>query len=365
VIRERHARMRRIEALDADVFGLIADVATIDQQSVVEVFLNLGLAVNSNAPPGQRLEIDAMHAAIECHFETVVHHAFALQALADSGFDEQVDRALLEQAGPDTRLDILARALLHDYGIDTVAMQQLRQQQAGWAGADDGDLGLEHAHFRTGTAWVRARMTASVATPRTTGMDAGCRNLYFSSMTSARTSQRAANGSVAIPAFFLYGEPLRTSDERTVHVETIATRSSLHEWKIRPHRHRDLHQALFLRKGSVAAAIDDLSTELRAPAVLIVPPGSVHSFRFQEGTVGLVISFGADLARELAATTQGLMDFLERPAACPLDRSAIAATDLEHLAEMLLREFSRSAQGRDIALSGLLAAVLANLLRVA
>jgi AraC family transcriptional activator of pobA len=183
-------------------------------------------------------------------------------------------------------------------------------------------------------------------------------------MTASRTAQRAANGSVAIPAFFLYGEPLRTSDERTVHVETIATRSSLHEWKIRPHRHRDLHQALFLRRGSVAAAIDDLSIELRAPAVLIVPPGSVHSFRFQEGTMGLVISFGVDLARELAATTQGLMDFLERPAACPLDRSAIAATDLGRLAEMLLREFSRSAQGRDIALSGLLAAVLANLLRL-
>ena len=195
-------------------------------------------------------------------------------------------------------------------------------------------------------------------------MDAGSRNLYFSSMSDIRTARRPGNGSAAIPAFFLYGEPLRTTDERTVHVETIAARSRLHQWKIQPHRHRDLHQALFLQRGSVAASIDDLSAELRAPAVVIVPPGSVHSFQFQEGTIGLVVSFGIDLARELASTTHGLLDFLERPAASPLDRSAVKATDLGQLSEMLLREFSRSAQGRDIALSGLLAVLLANLLRL-
>lgn len=183
-------------------------------------------------------------------------------------------------------------------------------------------------------------------------------------MSNTQDTRRVRDRSAAIPAFFLYGEPLRTTDERTVHVETIATRSRLHEWKIRPHRHRDLHQALLLQRGSVAAAIDDLSAELRAPAVIVVPPGSVHSFRFQEGTVGLVMSFGADLAREFASASRGLMDFLERPAACPLNRSAIKATDLGQLSQMLLREFSRSAKGRDIALSGLLAALLANLLRL-
>jgi AraC family transcriptional activator of pobA len=184
-------------------------------------------------------------------------------------------------------------------------------------------------------------------------------------MTDIQAARRAASAGTAIPAFFLYGEPLRTSDERTVHVETIAARSRLHEWKIRPHRHRDLHQVLFLQRGSVVASIDDRSTELRAPAAIIVPPLSVHSFRFQEGTIGWVMSFGIDLAREIASTTHGLLDFLQRPAALPLDRSAIKATDLTPLSQMLLREFSRSAQGRDIALSGLLAAVLANLLRLA
>lgn len=195
-------------------------------------------------------------------------------------------------------------------------------------------------------------------------MDAVCGNLYFSGMSDTRTARRAKERPAAVPAFFLYGEPLRTSDERTVHVETIAARSRLHEWKIRPHRHRDLHQALFLQRGGVVASIDDSRTELRAPAVVIVPPGSVHSFRFKEDSVGAVISFSMDLARELSSTLRGLLDFLERPAACPLDRAALNATDLVPLTEMLLREFSRSAPGRGVALTGLLAAVLANLLRL-
>lgn len=168
-----------------------------------------------------------------------------------------------------------------------------------------------------------------------------------------------------IPAFFLYGEPLRTPDERTVHVETIAARSHLHAWNIRPHRHRDLQQILLVQRGRIEASLDVRNETLRAPAVIIVPPDTVHAFRFQEHTLGLVVSFGSELAREIASPTRGLLEFLKRPAAYSLDRAAIQATDLERLAAMLLREFARSAPGRNLALSGLLGALLANVLRLA
>jgi AraC family transcriptional activator of pobA len=178
------------------------------------------------------------------------------------------------------------------------------------------------------------------------------------------SSRRSRTSSAAIPAFFLYGEPLRTADERTIHIETIASRSKLHQWTIHPHRHRDLHQILLLQRGGVAAAIDARNVYLRSPAALVVPPGSVHSFRFKPDTAGFVISFGFGLARELAGTTATLLDFLQRPTLCLLDRPALRATDLEQLARMLMREFSRSAAGRDMALHGLLAALLCNLLRL-
>ena len=46
------------------------------------------------------------------------------------------------------------------------------------------------------------------------------------------------------PRFFLFGEPPHEADERFFHIETIADRSRLYDWKIRPHTHRDLHQLL-------------------------------------------------------------------------------------------------------------------------
>lgn len=167
-----------------------------------------------------------------------------------------------------------------------------------------------------------------------------------------------------VPAFFLYGEPLQPPDERLVHVETIAARSRLHDWVIRPHRHRDLHQLLLIRRGSVDARLDGRAVFLRGPAAVVVPPGAVHSFRFQPETVGIVISFASALAAELRAASPGTMEFLERAGSVALHRAALRETDLQPLGEMLLREFGRSAPGRRAALRGLLGALLANIQRL-
>ena len=54
---------------------------------------------------------------------------------------EQVDRALLEHAGADRRLDLLAAARLEHHRFDAAQMQQVREQQARGSRADDPDLG--------------------------------------------------------------------------------------------------------------------------------------------------------------------------------------------------------------------------------
>ncbi|MGA2843215.1 MAG: helix-turn-helix domain-containing protein [Steroidobacteraceae bacterium] len=177
-----------------------------------------------------------------------------------------------------------------------------------------------------------------------------------------RTSRRAA--AAPVPAFFLYGEPLQPPDERLVHVETIASRSLQHNWDIRPHRHRDLHQVLLTQRGQVEARVDEIAESLRAPAIVVTPPGVVHSFRFQPGTIGLVASFAPRLVPELESGGSNIARFLERPAVLALDRASVNATDLKVLGDMLLREFGRSAPGRHVALRGLVAAMLANVMRL-
>jgi len=167
-----------------------------------------------------------------------------------------------------------------------------------------------------------------------------------------------------VPAFFLYGEPLRAPDARTVHVETIAARSSLHDWKIRAHRHRDLHQVLIVWRGPIEAQLDGVKETLRGPAFVIVPPLTVHSFQFGKETDGLVVTFAAGIAREIFRDSSSLGEILDRPAAARFRRTQLAATDLEQLAKMLLRESARAATGRDSALHGLLTTLLTNVLRI-
>jgi len=185
-------------------------------------------------------------------------------------------------------------------------------------------------------------------------MDGIVRYLYFSSMSP----------SAAIPAFFLYGEPLHPPDEATVHVETIAARSRLHDWNIAAHRHHDLHQLLILHRGRMELRLDDVKARHAAPAIVLVPAGTVHAFRFAVGTEGWVITFAGDLARALCQPVAGLAEFFDRAVAVPLTRAMLGATDLARLSEMLLREFTRGAPGREVALRGLLAALLGNVLRL-
>lgn len=189
-------------------------------------------------------------------------------------------------------------------------------------------------------------------------------NLYFSNM-AIRTSKRARGADAPVPAFFLYGEPLQAPDERVIHVETLEARSRLHDWTIRPHRHRDLHQVLLTERGRADVRLDGRDHAVRGPLAIVVPPGTVHSFTFQPDTPGLVVSFSIAFARDLAAAGPDLPDFLDRAAAIELSRGRVASTDLNALGGMLLREFGRSAPGRHTALRGLLAAMLANLMRVA
>src|SRR6202522_1200898 len=174
------------------------------------------------------------------------------------------------------------------------------------------------------------------------GMDGARQNLYFSDMAApSKATHRAASAS-PVPAFFLYGEAPQAPDEATVHIETIAARSRLHDWRIRPHRHRDLHQILLVQKGAVTARLDRETCALRGPCVVIAPPGAVHGFEFEADTVGWVCSFSIGLAQDLSARSAGFRRFLEQPAAAALSTATVLATDLVELSEMLLREFERS-----------------------
>ena len=68
-------------------------------------------------------------------------HPLAVQPLADAVLGQDVDGAVLDDAGADPRLDVLARPVLDDDRLDAVLGEDLGEEESGGTGADDGDLG--------------------------------------------------------------------------------------------------------------------------------------------------------------------------------------------------------------------------------
>jgi len=104
-------------------------------------------------------------------------------------------------------------------------------------------------------------------------------------------------GVETLPRFALYGET-STAEPEALHIEEVQSRSRLYRWEIQPHLHQGLHQALWLYKGEAETLIDEVRESVVGPAVILLPPGVAHGFRFAPETDGLVLTLSARFAFE-------------------------------------------------------------------
>ncbi|MEB2854782.1 MULTISPECIES: helix-turn-helix domain-containing protein [Pseudomonas] len=105
----------------------------------------------------------------------------------------------------------------------------------------------------------------------------------------------------SIPVFKLYGESLDWPTPDLLHCETISSRSREHQWEIKPHRHADLCQLLFVFRGQAELEIEGQRTQLETPAIQVLPPLSVHGFRFSEDVEGFIVTLATPLINHLQA----------------------------------------------------------------
>ena len=119
--RKRIFGLVAVEVVHADVVDLERIAHAVGEQPRDQVLHHLLLAVDGDALADQLAEVDVMRLAAEAEMDAVVEHGLALQALADAGVDQQVGDPLLEQAGADAVLDIVAAAVLEDDRLDARA----------------------------------------------------------------------------------------------------------------------------------------------------------------------------------------------------------------------------------------------------
>jgi AraC family transcriptional regulator, transcriptional activator of pobA len=123
----------------------------------------------------------------------------------------------------------------------------------------------------------------------------------------------------ALPLFHLYGDPPDDQAFDFIHIETIASRSSINNWLIRAHRHRNLFQILLIESGGGEMTFEASSIGFTAPAAILVPPTVAHGFRFRpEITDGWVVSFTEDVATGLGERSSEPLKRLKALAAEPV-----------------------------------------------
>lgn len=172
----------------------------------------------------------------------------------------------------------------------------------------------------------------------------------------------------ALPLFHLYGDPPDDQAFDFIHIETISSRSLLHDWLIRTHRHRDLFQILVIEHGGGDMTCEAAIMPFAAPCAIIVEPNVAHGFRFQPGkTDGWVVSFSADVAETLDEhSAEGLarLRTLAAEPIVPLDHAAelgrlVALCNELDRERFLAREAHRIAMRAWLALIAIEAARLA------
>jgi len=138
-----------------------------------------------------------------------------------------------------------------------------------------------------------------------------------------------------IPTYGLFGENALAASAGFGHIETIAERSRLHDWEISPHRHAHSIQVLIIEQGEARVTVDGAATTLLPPAFIILPAASVHGFRFQPDTRGIVLTLSQDFLGRCAGQHDPLRALLSQGGNGRLDPAAsarIAALSREMLA---------------------------------
>jgi AraC family transcriptional activator of pobA len=168
-----------------------------------------------------------------------------------------------------------------------------------------------------------------------------------------------------IPGYLLYGEADEDAELRFLHVETIAARASLHDWTIRPHRHRDLHQFMAVTSGGGVMHVEDRRQGFRARALISMPPLAVHGFDFTPHTEGFVLTVAAEA---LAALVAGVDDAaipatLAEPRLVAVARDDPLGDELEGYFAAVAREFLWPQLGRGEAIGAWLRLIVVALAR--
>ncbi|WP_145137131.1 helix-turn-helix domain-containing protein [Pseudomonas duriflava] len=156
---------------------------------------------------------------------------------------------------------------------------------------------------------------------------------------------------LTVPVFVLYGDPLVWPTPDLLHCESIPQRSRLHRWEIQLHRHADLAQLLYVRKGWAELNVDGQLTRVEEAAIQVVPALCIHGFRFSENIDGFVVTLAMPLVARLQEHLGGQSAVFNEPG---LYRVGQERRYIDTLFAAINNEYNSEAPARDLLLQSLI-----------
>ena len=116
-----------------------ADVAAVPVPGVGEVEEEVCLRVQPAGCVNEGSEVDTVPGSVEAQVDAVVLVPVGVHPVADTGIDDRLDHAGLQDAGPVRCLDLLSRSGVDGHVVDPTSGEQVGKHQPGRTRTHDGD----------------------------------------------------------------------------------------------------------------------------------------------------------------------------------------------------------------------------------
>src|SRR5690606_4612729 len=147
-------------------------------EDVVQVSLQLGLAVDDHVPVDETPEVDAQEQSAERQVDAVVDETLGVHSLADADVPQQLGGAVLYDPCSHPTQHVVAAAPLHDNAVDPLQVEEVGEHRARGSSSDDRYLRPNLSHgtgYYVRTPYARAHAERRSSWRRTEGNESKLR----------------------------------------------------------------------------------------------------------------------------------------------------------------------------------------------
>lgn len=169
-----------------------------------------------------------------------------------------------------------------------------------------------------------------------------------------------------VPNYGIYGHPYQKSAIDFLHIQSLQETQKQHDWTIRPHRHRDLTQFVFVEQGRGKVQFGEKESTIEAPSIIVIPANEIHGFVFQQDVGGHLITIADSYLRDLALMVREPLIEIEWSSTMimALDQTQYDSIGVSRLINDLIFEFNEKLEARSVAIYAHLSLILTSVIRL-